>query len=637
MESRAFEILGIEATKEKQEIKRAYTALVKKYHPEENPVEWTQIHEAYEAAMKYAESDEKIHSDENYKDISQQVQNEENQEKAENGKILEKRMYELMQIKNKKAYTQWKSFFDHEFTADADISSMQVLLEIVRAYPLQGDVIRLIVDIMSARAQKYHSSENADKALLASEIVKFAQAQVPQQNNINVDSVEKRMDRKKRIFPVGILVGAILLVVFVVGGLFSAISGSRQKEAIKQAAAYLNEKYGDTGYTADDLEADEVYLYSEFEDKITAYWISEKNSYSRVIYAVSEKGKSKFDCFDNLQEREIKQALQNKINNATGRQEGKLFWNSSTGSGGVIEDGYFQTKFDGDFDAFMKKEAKVRTSSVGMKVKRLHGSATAKNGNCDYYLPDPIIETIAQRLIMEEVPEDEELQGVLEQCAEEYDIQLRGIVLPKLYFDAKMKKVAWNSGELRAEECIHSGTWMEPPIPFLMMTGWYVNVPSEDANLLNIENGMYSMKPILVENGIYVTQSKLEEDSRMYSASAMNHQFAQTEIPNSVKLTDSQKNKAVSLSFTGAKEGSTDFTLAIDKAVYDIADSGYQVFLTKKSEDREETEELDVFSYDNESANIKYRDVMDGEGYLFVRYPVFWDWDEPHVITIVNP
>lgn len=651
MERRAFDILGIEVTKEKKEIKKAYAALVKKYHPEENPVEWTQIHEAYETAMKYAESDdtetvftnkkqpesieEEIHSDENYEDMFHQAQNEWDQEKAENGKILEKRMYELMKIKNKMAYTQWKDFFDHEFTAEADISSMQVLLEIVRAYPLQGDVIRLIMDIMSARAQKYHSSENSDKALLASEIVKFAQAQIPQQSNINVNSLEKQPAKKRRIFPAIILIGVILLVA--VGSIVTIISGSRKRDAMKQAAAYLNEKYGDTGYTADDLEADEVYLYSEFEDKMTAYWISEKDTYSRVIYAVSKKGKSDFICFDNLQEREIKQALQNKINDATGHTEGKLFWNSSAGGGGAIEDGYFQTKFDGDIDGFMEKESKARASSPEAKAIRLYGSATAKNGNCDYYVPDSVVETIEQRLSMEEVPEDEELQKTLEEFADEYDIQLRGITVPKIYFEEKIKKAAWDSRQLNAEEAIHSDTWMKPPVSFLMMTGWYVNVPSEDKNLLNIENGRYTVNPILVGEGIYGTQRQINRGEGMYSSTELGNRFIQTEIPESVKLTDSQKEKAVSIHFTGAKELKMDLNLAIDKDVYHIADSGYRVYLTEIGEGGEETEELDVFAYDDESVEIQYGDAMDGEGYLFLEYPAFWEWEKAHVITIVNP
>lgn len=49
-----FRVLEIEPTKDKRNIKRAYAAMAKKFHPEENPQEWQQLHDAYEAALAYA-------------------------------------------------------------------------------------------------------------------------------------------------------------------------------------------------------------------------------------------------------------------------------------------------------------------------------------------------------------------------------------------------------------------------------------------------------------------------------------------------------------------------------------------------------------------------------------------------------
>ena len=50
-----FEILGIEPTQDKKTIKKAYAALVKKYHPEEDMLKWQEIHEAYQNALEWAE------------------------------------------------------------------------------------------------------------------------------------------------------------------------------------------------------------------------------------------------------------------------------------------------------------------------------------------------------------------------------------------------------------------------------------------------------------------------------------------------------------------------------------------------------------------------------------------------------
>jgi hypothetical protein len=48
-----WKVLGIEATKEKRVIKKAYSELVKKYHPEEFPNEYKEVRNAYEQAIMY--------------------------------------------------------------------------------------------------------------------------------------------------------------------------------------------------------------------------------------------------------------------------------------------------------------------------------------------------------------------------------------------------------------------------------------------------------------------------------------------------------------------------------------------------------------------------------------------------------
>ncbi|MCM1124911.1 MAG: DnaJ domain-containing protein [Lachnospiraceae bacterium] len=50
----AFKILGIEPTQDTKAIKKAYAALVKKYHPEEDIQKWQEIHKAYQSALSWA-------------------------------------------------------------------------------------------------------------------------------------------------------------------------------------------------------------------------------------------------------------------------------------------------------------------------------------------------------------------------------------------------------------------------------------------------------------------------------------------------------------------------------------------------------------------------------------------------------
>lgn len=54
-----WEVLGIEPTKDKKEIKKAYARLLKQYHPEENPEKFKQIQAAYQQCLH---SDQEIES-----------------------------------------------------------------------------------------------------------------------------------------------------------------------------------------------------------------------------------------------------------------------------------------------------------------------------------------------------------------------------------------------------------------------------------------------------------------------------------------------------------------------------------------------------------------------------------------------
>lgn len=62
MNESKWEILGIEPTKDKKQIKKAYARALKSCHPEEYPEAFKILHSAYEQALKYADRQETIHS-----------------------------------------------------------------------------------------------------------------------------------------------------------------------------------------------------------------------------------------------------------------------------------------------------------------------------------------------------------------------------------------------------------------------------------------------------------------------------------------------------------------------------------------------------------------------------------------------
>lgn len=633
----AFDFLGIEATKDKKAIKKAYAVQIKKYLQEEQPAQWAKTHEAYEAAMKYAESDDtatNIRKDASYDGISQQTQSQRHQQKNEHEKELSYRMYELMRMKNKNAYAEWSKFFSTEFLPNESIESMRTLLEIARAYPLQSNVAYLIIETMTKRTQYYQTAMELDKASLAADIVKAAQEQLPKQYS----ETRRHTVRKRRIFPVVIGIAGLIAASLLGVGIMMGKSNSLAKDARIQATVYLNEKYEGIGYTELDLKAEKENVFGNRADKVVVYRIIEDESYATIAYGLTPKGEKEFLFFDNIQEKEIRKAFQERLNELTGRPEGRLYWNSDTGYDiGEIRDGFFHTSFGGDFDAFMEKEDQIRMQAPGTTVMRLRRGSSARNGNCDYYLPDPVIKTMEQRFQMQEVAEDAELQTVLEACGEDYGIQLRGIVLPSMYFESKMKQADWSNDSIYVKENFYGAADMHPTVPFLLMTAWHVSVPSEDKELLGIQNGIYGKNPVLMAEGIYGAENSNSQYVGDQLKTDMTGSIVETEVPESLDLTKAQRQKAISFQMKPGIIPETEYCLAIDKSVYGITDSGYRVIQTEKDEDGDYNRKMYLEPYDDQRADVGYGDAMDGEGYLFVLYERFWEHEEPTVITIVNP
>lgn len=546
---------------------------------------------------------------------------------------LSYRMYELMRMKNENAYAEWSRFFSEEFLPDEGIESMTVLFEIVNAYPLQSDVTCLIIETMTKRMWYYQTAGEADKASLAAEIAKAAQAQLPKQySETKGHTVRKRSVLPVVIGAVGLGAAAILGV-----GIMMGRTNSLANAARTQATVYLNEKYEEVGFAEADLKAEKEDVFGNRAEKVVVYRIIEEESYTTIAYGLTQKGEKKFLFFDNFQEKKIRKAFQEKVNELTGHPEGRLFWNSDTGyNNGEIRNGFFHTSFDHDFDEFIEKEDRIRKQAPGTVVVKLRGGSSARNGNCDYYLPDPMIETMEQRFQMQEITKDAELQNVLEGCAEDYSIQIRGIMLPGMYFESKMKQADW-SNDIYIKENFYGAADMYPTVPFLLMTGWYVNVPSEDKELLGIENGIYGKSPVLMAEGIYGAENNNGQYTGNQLKPDMAGSIVMTEVPQSLDLTESQRQKAVSFQMKPGIVPETEYCLAIDKSVYGIADNGYRVIQTEKDKDGDYNREMYLEPYDSKNADVGYGDAMDGEGYLFVLYERFWEDEEPPVITVVNP
>lgn len=141
-EQNVFQILEIEPTDDVRLIKKAYAGLVKKYHPEEYPEKWQEIHDAYETALKIAEqkgvaagmqlevktqekflqpheeeaSPERREADalfENVESLSTEQQRKNIEIKPEDLMDV-MRSLKIMETKKKFAMEEWEAFFNRE-------------------------------------------------------------------------------------------------------------------------------------------------------------------------------------------------------------------------------------------------------------------------------------------------------------------------------------------------------------------------------------------------------------------------------------------------------------------------------------------------------------------------------------------
>ncbi|MDD2980829.1 MAG: DnaJ domain-containing protein [Hespellia sp.] len=74
-----WDILQIEPTKDKRQIKKAYAKMIAMYHPEEHPEQFQEIHTAYEIALRLAEDEEEktfLHENETTAFVENENQNE---------------------------------------------------------------------------------------------------------------------------------------------------------------------------------------------------------------------------------------------------------------------------------------------------------------------------------------------------------------------------------------------------------------------------------------------------------------------------------------------------------------------------------------------------------------------------------
>ena len=728
MVRRAFDILGIEATKDTRAIKKAYALMAKQYHPEEHPAEWEKLYGAYQTALEYAQTAEALleneygsggvgkggaamgaagdgfaggggsgtagetYFDENvteaegdafsggdatgsaddafsggdapgaaetetaageptsvssnaaYGTFFQEAQEQWLRKKHLREQFIRQKLRELVSLRWPKAVKAWQQFFDTDLTMDEDEDEeiLLILLEAIRENALSEKVFYLIMTNMNSRLRFYAEMGDSDRALAAMEIVKYCSGQIP--------LLHRKAERRRKWIGIPAALAAAFFLL--------AMTGLHQESVTEGdvsvlAAEYLNEKYGVSDYTAAELETEKIQLIGSNEGRIDSFEIREPESGNIIAYAMRdiEETEGTFSCFDNLQESEIKDAFEKRLNALTGHEEGRLFWDSSFSDSlsGGLENGFFHTKYEGDFDAFIRQETKERSNAPGVMTSFLISDYCSLNGLCDYYLPDPEVETMRERFALTDYTEDPDLQASLRQGAADYQLQIRGVILPKKFFQEKTERAEGKRSGIYVLRDVHGTLGVEPLMSFLMLTGWYVNLPPEDEKILNISSGMYMQPVISMGEGIYGAESTLRGQAFETDPAWVTGSMVKTESPDSLDLTEEEKEKAVSFRLGDGYVLKNDYCLAIDKELYGIADADYRVMVTKQNgfsmdlagqhleaEDGTALERY-VSSYAEPDAALRMGYALDGEGYLFIEYRAADMAEEADIITVINP
>lgn len=682
----AFDTLGIKVTKDKKAIKKAYSALVKQYHPEEYPEEWSRIHDAFQTAMEYAQGTvvrdssfssrqeeenetqcreeefeheedipeefdtghgEDVRPESGYGEMFEDAHAKWMEKKSEKAQALAKRLDELVKAPMAVAVSEWKHFFAVEFLPGAESDELLMLFEAVQGNQIPDNAAKVIAATMIKRKELYQNSMEFNKASLANAIINCVYQKVPKLG-------KKASRRKKGIKEIlkEMLIGAAVVIVVLAAYIFMTSGESTQKAEIREMTVrQLNEKYGKEVYAAEDIEVESCDVSST---EVVSFKITEKEGYEAVAYVLGKKGDTEnLLCFDRVQSSEIRQALEADVNERTGRTDGKLYWNSAGGSGECIKDGYFREKYEGSVSDFMKREVKARETVTGLDAV-VSGNFDAKNGKADYYLPHKDIKTIKQRIELREDKEDEEFTASLGQCAADYEMQICGIVLPGKLFEERMKQGSWEEGGIGVKSIIYQ-LGMSPPMSPALMTGWYVCLPPYGQKCLEVENGMYSGKLVDMAEGVWGIENRIRtregmpggidmpempegiefDYSDLLGETDLTGRLKVVKAPESLGISEAKGQKSISFCLTGVNELRDDYCLIIDKETYGIPDLGYQVMVTEYRDGSEETREQPPAYYGELRSDIGYNDSLDGEGYLFTGYPNIRQGEKAPVLTVI--
>lgn len=661
MERWEFDLLGIPVTQDKKEIKKAYAKQVKKYHPEDSPREWEQLHKAYKAALNYAENAqmyeedtriyeentdefpsherrqeftepdreetdadlEKNPTEEGEEEYGESVFNEidiieELKEKhREEIQALKEQVIRLCGLKGEEAWIQWKRFLQSREMREVPIEVLQLILRQVLDNKLEKRVLKLLSEVMKNREQEYFMDMRLTEARLAGEI-----AELSAKGRLARIGYRGRDDRVQRVCILGIFgVFMVFFLIACIGDTRSRnselgelhLNSTEARYMREEIAEYMNQKY------QEDYDSSDFVIY-QWEEK----WVAEKKfdwylaqaEDDRTVKVCIYKNAEEMTFFDTVQMGKISGDLREETRSLTGGYASMIATTMRCAN----------TYYEGDLEEFFEKERKINC--------QLAGTTDVERETITVFAVDPNCSTMEERWSLETAKQKPEWEEGLIRLEDITRQNIVGITMVKEYVTYYLEKTNKNESDW-----FDTHIWTRDHSPILepFITSLYVSPSMEDDRKLKDGDncGMIESYPrdvVKAGEGIYAFQREVirnEED--VSDNTAVYHDYEMElnviDLPEGAQLTEAEKKKSISFQPEDHLKEENEWFFVIDKKQYGIADSEYKVV---------DTTELGEEDMEQMYVDISYEDAGD---YLVVMVPISHSAvsSKARNFTVVNP
>lgn len=676
-----FQILGIEPTKEKRLIKKAYAKKVKGCHPEEEPERWKQLHDAYMEALKYAEGQARLYisaedsptrwyqrdevslmkeakeerivqqSVKRTDEIEQLFCEMEEQSEDKRRKLeieYEQELTVLEKCPKRKAFQKWKDFFESpKFLFYCEENQFwKYFLDMLSKVELTGKTNKYIMEQLESLREYLSSGMKLDKVSKVRQAEKICRDK-NRYFSLNGGNVKLL---KSRVY-----IGVFIVVFgFMLTRSVREIENNRLFSVQKQVIEYLNEKYEDAAYQSGDFEVESITITSAYRYKgdFQAYRARMKEDGHKAAYIWLYKGegmnKQAVLCFDNFQQEEIEADLQKELVKAIGAEQGMVFLSSAEPrymqERFKEEQAVYHTRYDGDLTTFFEKEKEVRKEWIGSDKEETFNVRNNLNvninGRCAFWFPDKEVVDIRQRLENPQSGYDENFCKAIKSIEQAYGIQVLAAALPQSYYASMVQALEKDE---YSEEYKLERTGVEQvekaPVDIPFVTVWYMAEEIDITAMMETPAYESMTSPEVMQKaknqaGLEEVQEECEEI----------HTISAQKLEEGIYLMDTEEHggfhsqravqhKENEISITCSDEYSS-YMLILDMEKLGIEDNNYYV---KSQKSGEENEAVIYEERPYTAVGEQFETVWRGEGFLFIICKPYSEYGSSTYTVVLEP